>query len=914
MCRFWRRLYRFSFLFLVGFVLCLTLGIFPIRQTPVVAQSNSAEQLVRSGIEQYKAGKFNEAIALWQQVLSQIKEAPDRAAVHSNLALAYRQIGQLTEAIEHWEQAIQIYQRQDDETKHRQLPKLLTEQAQAYNELGQHRRAITLLQSALELARQNKDLPSQAGALGTLGNAYWALGNYEQALDTHQASLQIARQLNSPDYIATSLNNLGNVYISRSQRYRYQANTARVEGDNKENARLTQLAEQELTAARSAFEQSLRESQALGSIAQVKALLNLNRLLEQLPGLPLGDNVASGSAALTPDWVAIGRNREQALALVETLPDSRDKVYVLINLAESFRRQALAGSGENTVQLTSPPTPLLLGEGSKAPPFPAKEGGLEGLGLPYSNRIRRDGQGRSSTEALLLLSKAINIARSIGDRRAESYALGSLGQIYQLAGQVSAAMELTQQAQLAAGQVNAPQSLYRWQWQAGRLLKVTGKTKDAIASYEQAIATLQSIRSNLLAANTDLQFDFRDSVEPVYRELMQLLLEPSAVSGQEQQTTNLSKVIDILELLKLAELQNFFGDECVEIAQANAESEVNLVDAGAVIIYSVILSDRTEMIMRLPDGHLTSHTVLIKQEQIQQDINQLRQFLEKRATEEYLIPAQKIYDALIRPLEPNLTAANPKTLVFIQDGVLREVPMAALHDGQQFLIKKYAIATTPSLSLTSRTPAVQHYSGALIMGLTVERPPFKALANVRTEVDAVQAILGGTELLDRDFTLATLQAQLQKKRYPVVHIATHGKFGVDTASTFLLSFDSRITLEQIDEVLRAQNLLAENSRRSQQPLELLTLSACQTATGDNRAALGIAGVAVRAGVRSALASLWNINDEATVPLIQEFYTQLRQPNVTKAEALQKAQLKMIADLEYSHPAVWSPFILIGNWL
>jgi CHAT domain-containing protein len=178
----------------------------------------------------------------------------------------------------------------------------------------------------------------------------------------------------------------------------------------------------------------------------------------------------------------------------------------------------------------------------------------------------------------------------------------------------------------------------------------------------------------------------------------------------------------------------------------------------------------------------------------------------------------------------------------------------------------------------------------------------------------VQKLLGGTKLLDQDFTLANLQEQLQNKSYPVVHIATHGKFGVDAASTFLLTFDSRMTLEQIDEVLREAKLSQKRPQRSQQPVELLTLSACQTAAGDNRAALGIAGVAVRAGVRSALASLWNINDEATVPLIEEFYTQLEQPQVTKAEALQTAQLKMINHLEYSHPAVWSPFILIGNWL
>ncbi len=865
MFQMWQRWRRFSLFFLASLLFSFVFHAWSLgqaepsvaieRQVESQSQSSTSSQkpyfhVVQQAVERYQAGKFTEAIALWQQVLPQITDAKDRATVRSNLALAHRQIGQLAEATQEWEQAIQIYQRQDDEVARSQLPKVLTEQGQAYNDLGQNRRAIKILQSAVELAKHNPDSRTQAATLGALGNAYWSVGNYEQALDAHQASLKIARQLNS-DYIASSLNNLGNLYISRSERYRYQANIARVEGDDREKARLIQWAEQEMAAARSAFEESLRQSQAAGGITHVKALLNLNRLLEKLP---------------SPDWTAIARNRAQSLALVETLPDSRDKAYVLINLAQ-IRHSV--GSRE--------------------------------LGKSYPN-------------APLLLKKAVSIARSIGDKRVESFALGSLGQIYQSAGQPSDAMELTQQAQWAAGQANAADSAYRWQWQAGRLLKQAGKKREAIASYEQAIASLQSIRSNLVAINADLQFDFRDSVEPVYRELMQLLLEQAGVSSQEQQKTNLSKTIDTLELLKLAELQNYFGNECVEVAQADAKSEASLVDTNAAIIYSVILSDRTAMILRSPNGQLTSYAVPLNQEQMQQEIDRLRRLLEKRSTNEYLLPAQKVYNTLIRPLEGDLAAAKVKTLIFIHDDVLRQVPMAALHDGQRFLIQNYAIATTPSLTLTTRTTAAERYSGALIMGLTVERPPFDALANVPIEVASVQKILGGTELLDRDFTLINLQKQLQNKSYPVVHIATHGKFGVDAASTFLLTFDSRITLEQIDEVLRQAELSRKQTRRDQQPVELLTLSACQTAAGDNRAALGIAGVAVRAGVRSALASLWNINDPATVPLIEEFYTQLEQPNVTKAEALQKAQLKMIADLEYSHPAVWSPFILIGNWL
>ncbi|HEY9726190.1 MAG TPA: CHAT domain-containing protein, partial [Chroococcales cyanobacterium] len=194
----------------------------------------------------------------------------------------------------------------------------------------------------------------------------------------------------------------------------------------------------------------------------------------------------------------------------------------------------------------------------------------------------------------------------------------------------------------------------------------------------------------------------------------------------------------------------------------------------------------------------------------------------------------------------------------------------------------------------------------LSLGLTVERPPFAPLTNVKTEVTAVNQILGGTELLDREFTLSNLQKQLQKESYRIVHIATHGKFGVDAQSTFLVGFDQRISIEQLDNLLRLTD--------SRQPVELLTLSACQTAAGDDRSALGIAGVAVRAGVESALATLWYINDEATVSLIEEFYRQLRQSDSSKAQALRQAQLKMIADVNYNHPAIWSPFILIGNWL
>lgn len=850
------RWHRFSFLFLASLFFCLGLHLGLLGQahqsaiaketqslaSTLVSESGEAyTQLVQQGLERYQAGKWQEAIALWQQALPQISADKDRAVVLNNLALAYRQTGKLAEAIAHWEQGIQIYRSQRDQVMRQPLAGMLIEQAQAYNTLGQHQRAITLLQSALEITQQTKNRRNEAAAQGALGNAYWALGDYQQALTAHQISLKIARELNNTIYMATALNNLGNVYVSRATRYSYQATVADLEGDNKEFNLLTKSATEDQAEARKLFEQSVQTAKNVTAFEEIRGLMNLTHLLQQ--SSPQEQNL------IVSNW-------QRVQELLNSLPDSRDKAYALINLAESFKR------------------------------YPE--------GMPSSNAYTRT------------IEQALAVARNIGDARAESFALGSLGHLQEAARDYSQAMELTRKAQFAAQQINAPDSLYRWQWQAGRLLKAIGEKEKAIATYQQAIATLQSIRGDIVAANQELQFDFREQVEPVYRELMALLLESAPSAKSHDQTSPIAKVVDTLELLKLAELQNFFGDECVQVALAQGNGTKSLMNTNTAVIYTVILENQTQIILRSPNNSLTNYPVAMGKEAIEKEINELRYLLELRQTEQYLPQAQKIYNLLIRPIEADLAAIKPSTLVFINDGVLRKVPMAALHDGKAFLIEKYPIATTPSLSLTNRKLSERSNLEALSMGLTVARPPFAALTNVQAEVNAVNTTLGGAELIDQEFTLSNLEKQLQTKSYPVVHIATHGKFGVDAESTFLVGYDQRISIQKLDNLLR--------SKGSKQPVKLLTLSACQTAAGDNRSALGIAGVAVRAGAESAVATLWYINDQATVPLIEEFYRQLRQPNITKAEALRNAQLKMITDESYNHPAVWSPFILIGNWI
>lgn len=859
----WQLWRRFIGLSLASLVFCISFHPWSTGQaesaTEIQQQQlltpTAEKQLVSKGIESYQIGEFAQAITFWEQALPQITDEKDRAIVHNNLALAYRQMGELAQAIAHWEKAIQIYQALPDAENRKQIAGLLTEQAQTYNDLGQHPRAITLLESAIELTTKYPDPLTQAAAQGALGNAHWSLGNYDQALSAHKRSLKIARELNNTSFIATALNNLGNVYMSQATRYSYQAQVAELEGDIEQTTRLTQEAIQDWTQARTFFEQSLQTAQALESLTEIKALMNLNRWVISRHLANVSNNSAQPLSSADQEFLQT--NWQRVRELLVRIPDSRQKAYTLINLAESFQRIESEASTQESIQL---------------------------------------------------LSQAMMVAQKIGDAKAQSFALGSLGQLYESAGDYSTAMELTRQAEFRAQQIQSSDSLYRWQWQAGRMLKARGATTQAISAYEQAIVTLQNIRGDLVT-NKELQLDFREQVEPVYRELIDLLLNASSgdLSDPNSQVaaSPLKKVIDIVELLKLAELENFFGDECVQVAKDKAQNEKGLADANAAVIYSIILNDRAEMILRSPDGSLKNYPVPISKEDMEAEIEQLRYFLELRTTEQYIFQAKEIYNLLIRPLEADLALMQPKTLVFINDGVLRQIPMSALHDGQKFLIEKYPIAITPSLSLTTSQPLDHNHLSVLSMGLTVARPPFSALTNVKAELNAVEEILGGTELIDQEFTFSNLQAKLRRKNFPVVHMATHGKFGVDSQSTFLLGYDQQISIEELDNLLR--------SRGRREAVKLLTLSACQTATGNNRSALGIAGVAVRAGVESALATLWYINDEATVPLIAEFYSQLSQPDITRAEALRQAQLQMISNVNYNHPAVWSPFILIGNW-
>jgi CHAT domain-containing protein len=474
--------------------------------------------------------------------------------------------------------------------------------------------------------------------------------------------------------------------------------------------------------------------------------------------------------------------------------------------------------------------------------------------------------------------------------------------LYEQTQQLPDAKNLTQQALLITQAINAPDIAYRWQWQLGRLLKAMGDTPGAIAAYSAAVDTLESLRSDLVAINSNVKYSFRNSVEPVYRQLIGLLLDSENNSKPSQ--NNLAQALKIFKSLQAAELINFFRAACLDAKIVQLER----VDPMAAVIYPIILADRLEVILSLPQQPLRHYVTTLPQSQVENTLEQLRQTLVTRTSQEFLPISQQVYNWLIEPAQSELHSSGVKTLVFVLDGSLRNIPMAALHDGKQYLVQKYGVALTPSLELLNPHPLKRGQLKALIAGVSEAVGDFPALTNVKIEVAKIKSEVPSIEILNQQFTSKALQNDIKSFSFPVVHIASHGQFSSNANQTFILAWDGPINVKELNNLLRVRN---QNGRNA---IELLVLSACQTVAGDKRAALGLAGVAVRAGARSTLATLWYVNDAATVPLMSRFYQELANTTVTKAEALRRAQQALLNDHEYKHPVYWAPYVLVGNWL
>ncbi|WP_051328280.1 CHAT domain-containing protein [Desulfatirhabdium butyrativorans] len=509
------------------------------------------------------------------------------------------------------------------------------------------------------------------------------------------------------------------------------------------------------------------------------------------------------------------------------------------------------------------------------------------------------------SSAYPLFQDALQTAKQLNSHHLLAMAYGSLGLLYEKAGKLDEALQLSRLA-LWSAQQSEEFSLYRWLWQIGRIHSLQGNTDAAISAYRQAAERLEAVRLDILNRSLASQKTFRDRVGSLFLELANLLIRKAdAASAGPSKQALLLEARDRMEQLKIAELQDYFQDQCV-VAYSSTKARLDTISLNTAILYPIMLPDHTEILVSI--GNDIHHfAVPVDYTTLANEIQLFRSRLEKRITREYMRPAQRLYDWLVRPTKELLDRNQIRTIVVVPDGPLRSIPFAAMHDGSEFLVQRYAIGVTPGLYLTDPKPIDHLDIKVLVMGLSEATQGFPALPYVTQEVDQITSLIPGVAILNQHFLVPDIQQRLSEDNFSIVHIASHSLFTGDKDHSYILTYDDRLNIQQLDQCLGI-------FRFRQKPLEVLTLSACETAVGDDRAALGLAGIAIKAGARSALASLWSIHDQTTSMLVTRFYKELLKPGVSRTQALQTAQMMLMKDERYAHPIYWAPFLLIANWL
>ena len=470
-----------------------------------------------------------------------------------------------------------------------------------------------------------------------------------------------------------------------------------------------------------------------------------------------------------------------------------------------------------------------------------------------------------------------------------------------------------------------PELLFHLKWQLGDFLKNQAQAKrqsvieySVIDAYNQAAKYLQQVRKRYRCGSSQLG----EEGEVFFRNMVDFLLTSAKKELNSKEKQKLLKTaIDAIESLRETELQNYFQDVCV--TQKVKKTLHGQLPEKTALFYLTLFNERVELLLlSFDDGSVKQFNIPIRKKKLKEEVDSFwQQFSDEGAIaraitndKKYLNSAKKLYKWLIEPISTHLK--DIKTLVIVPDSDLFRLPFAALYDesdkGGKYLIeKKYALAISPAWELTDMRVMPRDNISALLVGLGIESQDKTAkcfspkLEHVKDELDSLQKVLSGdyVRLENMEFTTSNVEFLLKSTPYSIVHFTTHGYFDRESDNTCLLAYNKRLTLKDLEAYFSRP--IFENN-----PVELLTLSACDSARG---AEMGLAGVAIKTGVRSALATLWKVNDKSTADLMDKFYEHFIKLKSSKAQALQEAQRELLSSPYTDHPYYWAPFVLIGNW-
>ena len=853
---------------------------------------------------------------------------------------------------------------------------------ESYEKLNQLSKAIDYYQQTLTIRQQTNDSKGQGLSLKSLGRVYFQVGEYSEGLQVLEKALVIWKTLNNPIEEGNTLLNIGRIYLVKGnfsqalQSYQQSLEYFKKGGDIEgEGLALTSLAivygdVGDYTNALNTYQQALQKiryfSQGFIEKDNVSKLKDIYRseglLLHNIGRLYSQQKLYSKAAEYY----------EEALVLRQKADDQIGEGRTLNNLGFTYSQ---LGKFEKAEKILEHALAISRRIGDRS--FEAKA--LDSLATIYQ-------QQKIFEKAFQFYLQALVSKQVLGDRVSERTTLSNLGDLfaeqkqpelailfYKQSVNVTEAIRKDLRPLPKAQQESYTQTVAETYRKLADLLLQQDRVLEAQQVLELLkVQELDDYLRNVRGVGQQIEFlrpeaeilkrygKLQETAIQVGRELAELRKKAAQGSLTEAEKKRVAE-LDQLETSLNEQFGQFIRSEEVKklIAQLSPEVQEQIVKLSdlealrddlrrmnAVMIYPLVLSDRLELIITTPDSIPLRRTVPVKREILNAAILEFRQALQSPSIDAKPV-AQKLYKWLIEPLEADLKQATPQTIIYAPDGQLRYIPLAALHDGQQWLVQRYRINNITAKSLTKfNNPSnvqMRVLAGAFAdahitypVKVGERNFSFKGLPFAGQEVTHLAALFPGTsKVLDRAFSLSSVKPVMNG--FSVVHLATHAAFVPgDPSNSFILFGDgSFATLRDIE------NWSLNN-------VDLVVLSACETgvgikdvgdkALGNGEEVLGLGYQFQSRGARAVIASLWSIHDGSTQQFMSIFYSFLKQGNITKAESLQQAQIALITNdftaggklrgnfrietasnpasisTNLSHPFYWAPFILIGNGL
>ncbi len=855
-------------------------------------RSGEAKALLSLGLTYWSLSKYENAVSALEQALLLYQAINDRngeAKVFTNLGLVYRDLSEYEHAIVYYEQALSIFRVIEDQGGEAHV---LGNLASAYWSLADYQEVIAIYQQVRSIFREQNDRKNEAKALWGLGITHWSLSQHQRAISFYEQALRLFREEQDRHGEATMLLGLGTVYGDLSQHQQ----------------------------ALSFYEQALPLFHELKNRRQAARVLN---------------NMGTAYRAMGKHKRALDLF-QQALSISQDLKGRDDEARTLVNLGILYRARS------------QPKRAIALFEKALSIFRRIQDKTGEGSVLSYLGQVHAH-QGRSEL-AIVFLKKSVNVRETI---RQGLRPLASELQV-SYADSVSDTYRQLADLLLEQGRILEAQQVLE-------LLKVqeirdfnsetrAGSTVSGIALSPAEKAILEQFNSLIVFGQT-----LQECRQSNCDQLDQLSAQRRTLVSQYHQ--NIDQFRQELRH-RSGDDKGFFDPELLGDAQALVEQTQAKTSAKTVLIYPLVLKKKLWLLWVASGGVVKSQPVNVSQAELSQTVLAFRQQMKVCAsqtctqedTQKLQSVSQELYDWLIRPLESELTKNKVQSLIFALDRTVRYVPMAALHDGQQYLVEQYTLSTILSAALTDASDRKPFASDTqvLALGLSDAIAGFNPLQYVPAELNKIvrqpgqetSGIYPGQMLLNQTFNATALTSQLERRQHRIVHIATHGQFvpGNYLASFLLLGDGKKLSIEKI----RTLPLMST--------VDLVVLSACESALGgaDQLDGIEIASMSyyfLTRKAKSVLASLWQVNDASTSSLMQLFYQNLAEDRVhspiTKAQALRSAQLNFIHPKEraqesearatidvvsasgtslerhpkdLSHPYYWAPFILIGSGL